>query len=194
MVVGPMSNLLDVDWASIPAPIDDGEARHLVGLKLPSFKLAATNGMYVDLSSLTGRSIVYAYPMTGKPGTPLPDGWDMLPGARGCTPQSCAFRDLASELKKSGASHIFGISTQETNYQSEAATRLHLPFPLLSDHDFVLANSLSLPTMAVAGSRLLKRLTMIIRDGAIEHVFYPVFPPDRNASDVKSWLTAHSTT
>ena len=136
--------------------------------------------------------MVYAYPMTGRPDVPLPDGWDMLPGAGGCTPQSCAFRDLAAELKQSGVSHIFGLSTQDTAYQQEAAERLDLTFPLLSDHQLEFATAMDLPTFQVAGMRLIKRLTMIIDDGRITHVFYPVFPPDRSALEVQNWLAATS--
>jgi peroxiredoxin len=183
-----MTNLLSVDWSKIPAPTDDGAAKHLVGLPLPSMSLAATDGRSVDLASLEGTIVVYAYPMTGRPNVPLPDGWDMLPGARGCTPQSCAFRDHFAELRALGASHLFGLSTQTTTYQKEAAGRLHLPFPLLSDSDFRLLEALRLPTFEINGMRLLKRLTMVISKHRIEHVFYPVFPPDRSASDVVDWL------
>jgi peroxiredoxin len=184
-----MAGLLTVDWSQIPAPEDDGAAKHLVGMKLPSLSLPATNGEHVDLSRLQGRSVIYAYPMTGRPDVPLPDGWDMIPGARGCTPQSCAFRDLASGLKAAGANQIFGLSTQNTKYQAEAAERLHLPFPLLSDVDILLTNALKLPTLIVQESILLKRLTMVINNGQIEHIFYPIFPPDQNATDVVDWLT-----
>jgi peroxiredoxin len=186
-----MTNLLSVDWSQIPAPEDDGAAKHLVGMKLPSLSLQATNGEHVDLSSLQGRSVIYAYPMTGRPDVPLPDGWDMIPGARGCTPQSCAFRDLAHELKVAGADHIFGLSTQSTDYQVEAAERLHLPFPLLSDVELLFTGALKLPTITVSDKVLLKRLTMVISNGQIEHLFYPVFPPDQNATNVIDWLTAN---
>ena len=186
-----MTNLNDVDWSKIPAPDDDGGARHLTGSRLPSVRLPATDGSMIDLAALSGRIVVYAYPMTGRPDTALPDGWDMLPGARGCTPQSCSFRDHASELKDLGAQTIFGLSTQDTDYQREAAERLHLPFLLLSDRDLAFAKAAGLPTFETAGMVLLKRLTMIIRDGAIEHVFYPVFPPDRSAADVIAWLNVN---
>jgi peroxiredoxin len=183
-----MTSLLSVDWSQIPAPEDDGAAKHLVGMKLPRLSLQATNGEHVDLSRPPGRSVIYAYPMTGRPDVPLPDGWDMIPGARGCTPQSCAFRDLATELKVAGANQIFGLSTQSTDYQVEVAERLHLPFPLLSDVDMLLTNALKLPTLVVQESILLKRLTMVINNGQIEHIFYPIFPPDQNATDVVDWL------
>ena len=187
-----MTNLMSVDWSKIPAPIDDGAAKHLVGSQLPSMSLAATDGRSVDLASLKGTTIVYAYPMTGRPGVPLPDGWDMLPGARGCTPQSCAFRDHFAELRALGASHLFGLLTQSTAYQKEAAERLHLPFALLSDSDFRVIEALRLPTFEITGMRLLKRLTMVISEHRIEHVFYPVFPPDRSASDVVEWLRSRA--
>lgn len=186
-----MTDLRDVDWLRIPAPENDGAADHLPGLKLPSLGLMGTDDTEIDLSAVAGRSIVYAYPMTARPGTPLPDGWDMLPGARGCTPQSCAFRDHAAELKALGADRMYGLSTQETDYQKEAADRLHLPFPLLSDSSLSFARAASLPMFEVHGKILLKRLTMIVDDGVVGHVFYPVFPPDRNARDVMDWLSHH---
>ncbi len=182
-------NLNEVDWSTLPQPEDDGAAAHLIGMRLPSIELASTTGDVVDLSHLIGRSVVYAYPMTGRPDTPLPDGWDDIPGARGCTPQSCAFRDHATELANLNVEHLFGLSTQDTRYQKEAAERLHLPFPLLSDKDQSLATALRLPMMRVGEMILNKRLTMILKDGSIEHVFYPVFPPDRSALDVITWLT-----
>jgi peroxiredoxin len=187
-----MTNLLTVDWSTLPAPQDDGAARHLIGLQLPSIELAATQGGTVDLSIQRGRSVVYAYPMTGKPDVPLPDGWDMLPGARGCTPQSCAFRDHAAELRAAGADHIFGLSTQTTAYQQEAAERLHLPFSLLSDASLALTQELKLPTLIVDGMTLTKRLTMVVQNGRIEYIFYPVFPPDQNAADVVQWLAQNT--
>ena len=183
-----MTNLHSVDWSKIPAPVDDGAVDHLIGATLPSVTLATSNGDAIDLLALSGTVVVYAYPMTGRPDTRLPDGWDMIPGARGCTPQSCAFRDHFSELAHLGVNRVFGLSTQSTEYQSEAAERLHLPFPLLSDSDFQLTETLGLPTFETAGMQLLKRLTLIISAGKIEHAFYPVFPPDRNARDVIEWL------
>ena len=185
-----MTNLLSVDWSKIPAPSDDGAAEHLIGMPVPSIPLSSTDGRSIDLASLQGTTVVYAYPMTGRPEFPLPDGWDMLPGARGCTPQSCAFRDHFAELRGLGAANLFGLSTQTTDYQKEAAERLHLPFALLSDSDFKLTETLRLPTFETAGMRLFKRLTMVISRQKIEHVFYPVFPPDRSATDVIDWLRA----
>ena len=182
-------NLLDVDWSKIPAPIDDGAATHLVGLKIPPVSLVATDDTSVTLSALRGRSVVFAYPRTGEPGKiALVDDWDMIPGARGCTPQTCSFRDLFAELKAVGAAHVFGLSTQSNAYQAEMASRLHLPFPVLSDEKLALTRALGLPTMEVAGLTLIRRLALIIDGGRITQVFYPVFPPDRNASDVLEWL------
>jgi peroxiredoxin len=174
--------------ADLPAPVDDGAANHLPGVTLPSLSLPATTGEPVDLSAIRGRAVVFAYPRTGRPGAalPVPD-WDLIPGTRGCTPQSCAFRDLAAEFAAVGC-RIFGLSTQTTEYQTEMAQRLHLPFPVLSDARLAMATALRLPTMIVAETTLLRRLTWVARDGVIEKVFYPVFPPDRNAADVLNWL------
>ena len=183
-----MSSIATPDWSSLPVPDDDGAARHLPGLNVPSVALPATDGTTVDLSTLAGLTVVYAYPRTGRPSEPNPDGWDLIPGARGCTPQTCAFRDHFTELKSLGVSHLFGLSTQDTAYQREMAERLHLPFPVLSDASLALTRALELPTLATQGVTLLKRLTLIVQDGRIEHVFYPVFPPDRNAADVAAWL------
>lgn len=143
----------------------------------------------VDLvAALAGRTVVFAYPRTGRPGESNPEGWDLIPGARGCTPQTCAFRDLYEELRSLGVEHLYGLSTQSPEYQRELAERLHLPFAILSDESLALTTALRLPTFETHGMQLLKRLTLVIRDGAIEHVFYPVFPPDRNAADVAAWL------
>jgi peroxiredoxin (alkyl hydroperoxide reductase subunit C) len=182
-------NLLEVDWSKIPAPSDDGAAKHLVGMAIPRLGLLATDDTSVTLSELPGRTVVFAYPRTGEPGKiSLVDDWDMIPGARGCTPQTCSFRDLYAELKAAGAKHVFGLSTQDNVYQTEMASRLHLPFPVLSDEKLALSRALNLPTMQVAGLTLIKRLALIVDDGVIRHVFYPVFPPDRNAGDVLAWL------
>ena len=182
-------NLLEVDWSKIPAPADDGAAAHLVGMTIPSVSLVATDDSSVTLSALLGRTVVFAYPRTGEPGKiALVDDWDMIPGARGCTPQTCAFRDLHAELKAAGARHVFGLSTQDNDYQAEMASRLHLPFPVLSDEKLALTRALDLPTMQVAGLTMIKRLALIIDDARITQVFYPVFPPDRNAGDVLAWL------
>jgi peroxiredoxin len=172
----------------LPVPQDDGAARHLAGKTLPDLALPATGGPAVNLAKLAGRSLVYIYPRTGVPGVDAPPGWDDIPGARGCTPQSCGFRDHFAELKALGVAHVFGLSTQDTDYQREAAQRLHLPFPLLSDAALALTHALNLPTFSVAGMTLLKRMALVIDDGTIVKVFYPVFPPDRNAAEVIAWL------
>jgi len=186
------NDLLAVDWSKIPAPQDDGAARHLIGAALPPVNLLATNDAMVTLAELSGRTVVFGYPRTGEPGKiALVDDWDMIPGARGCTPQTCAFRDLFADLKAAGAQHVFGLSTQSNAYQSELAGRLHLPFPVLSDEALELTHALNLPTMEVAGLVMIKRLALIVDDGRITHVFYPVFPPDRNAGDVLAWLKAN---
>jgi peroxiredoxin len=180
-------NVLPTD---LPVPHDDGAARHLAGLKLPALKLPATDGSEVDLSALTGRTVVYVYPRTGEPGKAPPDGWDAIPGARGCTPQSCAFRDHYAELKRLGVAQLYGLSTQDTGYQREAVERLHLPFPILSDADLKLARAIRLPTFTIAGMTLLKRMAWVIEDGTLLKAFYPVFPPDKNAEEVIAWLEA----
>lgn len=180
------------DWSTIPAPHEDGATRHLPGAQMASVRLRSTRGGLIDLSALTGLTIVYAYPRTGRPGIDNPEGWDMIPGARGCTPQTCSFRDHFAELRALGVDHLFGLSTQDTAYQREAAERLHLPFALLSDEPLALTRAMRLPTFEVGGMTLLKRFTLAIHDGVVEHVFYPVFPPDRSAADVVQWL-AHRT-
>ena len=174
--------------ADLPVPEDDGAARHLPGLRLPHIVLASTSGGQVALDELTGRTIVYVYPRTGVPGEPLPTGWDDIPGARGCTPESCGFRDHHADLLAAGATAVFGLSSQDTGYQREVVDRLHLPFALLSDPRLTLANELGLPVFEVAGMTLYKRLTLVIGDGVIEHAFYPVFPPDGHAAEVLAWL------
>lgn len=174
--------------SDLPVPEDDGAAAHLVGMRVPDVALPSTAGGAVVLSALSGRTVVYAYPRTGVPGQPsLADDWEMIPGARGCTPESCAFRDHHAELRAAGA-RVFGLSTQDTAYQREAAERLHLPFQLLSDARLELARGLRLPAFVVADVTLMKRFTLVIRDGVIEHVFYPVFPPDLHAEGVVAWL------
>ncbi|CCE00311.1 peroxiredoxin [Bradyrhizobium sp. STM 3809] len=185
-------NLLEVDWSKIPAPTDDGAADHLAGMTLPRLSLRATDDSLVTLSELPGRTVVFAYPRTGEPGkVSLVEDWDLIPGARGCTPQACSFRDLFGELKAAGAAQVFGLSTQSNAYQTEMASRLHLPFPVLSDETLALTHALRLPTMEIAGLTLIKRLALVVDDARITHVFYPVFPPDRNATDVLAWLKDH---
>ena len=173
---------------NIPAPKDDGAAGHLTGMRLPDIVLPATSGPAINLSKLDGRCLIYIYPRTGVPGIANPDGWDMIPGARGCTPQSCSFRDHAAELKALGVSQLFGLSTQDTAYQREAAERLHLPFPVLSDEKLALTEAMKLPTFIAAGMTLLKRMAWVVDEGRITKVFYPVFPPDKNADEVIAWL------
>jgi peroxiredoxin len=175
----------------LPVPEDDGAADHLLGMPLPPFELAATDGSRVRLDRLPGRVVVYAYPRTGIPGEdPLVPDWDSIPGARGCTPESCGFRDHFQELRAAGAALVFGLSTQDGDYQREAAERLHLPFALLSDVDLELTKALRLPTFEAADHTLLKRFTLVISDGRIEHVFHPVFPPDAHAEELLRWLSS----
>lgn len=176
------------DWSTIPAPADDGATRYLAGARMASVPLRATSGGTIDLAALPGRIVLYAYPRTGRPGIENPDGWDMIPGARGCTPQSCSFRDNFSAMKALGVDHLFGLSTQDPDYQKEAADRLHLPFAILSDEHLALTRAMSLPTFTVEGMTLLRRFTLVITDGRVEHIFYPVFPPDRSAAEVIAWL------
>jgi peroxiredoxin len=172
----------------LPEPKDDGACDHLPGMKLPSVSLTSTSGDHIDLSALAGTTVVYCYPLTGRPDRKLPQGWDEIPGARGCTPQSCAFRDHHTELKDLG-SRVFGLSAQSTAYQREAAERLNLPYGLLSDENLEFAGALGLPTFEADGMILIKRLTLVIENGEILKAFYPVFPPGRNAEEVIGWLS-----
>jgi peroxiredoxin len=175
----------------LPVPKDDGRARHLTGLKLPNVELPATSGGRMNLSKLPGRTVLYIYPRTGVPGVDAPPGWDDIPGARGCTPQSCGFRDHFAELKALGVAHVFGLSTQDSDYQREVAERLHLPFPILSDAELDFGTALHLPMFMTSGMTLLARMALVVTDGKIEKVFYPVFPPDKNAEDVIAWLRSN---
>jgi len=180
------------DFASLPddlpVPVDDGAAEHLLGAEVPSVRLVSSLGGEVDLAELARElTVVYVYPRTGVPGEPLPDGWDAIPGARGCTPQSCAFRDHVGELAAEGAG-VVGVSAQPASEQLELAEREHIPYPLLSDGELALAELLQLPTFETAGMRLYRRLTFVAERGRIAKVFYPVFPPDRNAAEVLAWL------
>ena len=174
----------------LPRPLDDGGCAHLAGLTMPPIRLASTQGGDVDVSDLSALAVIFAYPMTGQPSVALPDGWDAIPGARGCTPQSCAFRDLHAAFLEEGAS-VYGLSTQATDYQREMAERLHLPYAVLSDEDLRLTEALKLPILEVAGLRLIRRLTLVVEGGRIVKVFYPVFPPDLSADPVLDWLRAH---
>lgn len=177
--------------ANLPRPKDDGGARHLKGMAIPDLALPSTAHRLVNLSKITApRTVVYCYPMTGQPGKALPAGWDEIPGARGCTPETCGFRDHHKDLAKLQA-EVFGVSTQDTPYQQEMVHRLEVPFEVLSDEKLALTRALKLPTFTVDGMTLLKRLTLIVRKGRIEHVFYPVFPPDKHAELVMTWLKSH---
>lgn len=173
---------------NLPVPVDDGACNHLQGLAVPSIALRSTKGRMVDLAHAGfPRTVVYAYPRTGEPDKDPPPGWNEIPGARGCTPETCAFRDHYKEVKALGA-EVFGLSSQTSAYQQEMVHRLHVPFEVLSDADLKLTRALRLPTFSIAGMTLIKRLTLVIRDGKIEKVFYPVFPPDKHADEVKAWL------
>jgi peroxiredoxin len=175
----------------LPRPVDDGAADHLAGLAVPAVTLSSTAGVRVDLAGASADTLVlYCYPRTGRPGEALPAGWDDFPGARGCTPQACAFRDSSGDLERLGAA-VYGLSSQTLDDQREFAERVDLPYPLLSDPDFALAAALRLPTFELDGSRYYSRLTLVARSGTIVKVFYPVFPPDRNAADVVAWLSDH---
>jgi len=176
--------------ANLPVPVDDGACDHLMGSTLPPVSLASTTGKAVDLSTYTGTLVIYFYPMLGRPDSPPLIGWNDIPGARGCTPQTCAFRDSHAELKQLGV-EVFGVSAQRLEDQQEAHARLHLPFALLNDGHLALAQALKLPTFEYAGTRLIKRLTIIATGGLIRKVFYPVFPPNDNAGEVIAWLTTH---
>ena len=186
--MGSQKNIYEIPQG-LPEPNDDGACDHLPGMRLPSVSLMSTAGDPVDLSNLKGTSVVYCYPLTGRPDQNLPPGWDDIPGARGCTPQSCAFRDHHAELRAAGAA-VVGVSTQTPEYQAEAADRLNLSYPLVSDADLRLTRELALPTFEAGGEVLLRRLTLLVRDGVVEHVWYPVFPPDSHPQEVLSWLQA----
>lgn len=185
-----MTNLVQLP-SDLPIPKDDGACAHLLGKQLPNVTLSSTQSKQVNLANMSGWLVIYCYPMTGKPGVALPIGWDEIPGARGCTPQSCAFRDSFLALTQLKA-QVFGLSTQTTTYQQEAATRLHLPYALLSDEKLAFTHALELPTFEIDNKQLIKRLTIIAKNGTIQHVFYPVFPPDKNAEDVINWLKQHA--
>jgi peroxiredoxin len=172
----------------LPVPQDDGAARHLAGMTLPDIALTATDGAQINLSKLKGRTFIYVYPRTGRPGQALPTGWNAIPGARGCTPQSCGFRDHFGDVKSLGVGALYGLSTQDIAYQREAVERLHLPFSILSDENLKLTRAMQLPTFSVDGMTLIKRMAWVIDDGVMTKAFYPVFPPDRSAAEVVDWL------
>ncbi|RJL27241.1 MerR family transcriptional regulator [Bailinhaonella thermotolerans] len=178
--------------AGLPVPEDDGAADHLPGTPMPALTLPDTAGRKISLDAPgPGRTVIYIYPLTGRPDRDQPEGWDAIPGARGCTPESCGFRDHHAELLAAGAGAVFGLSSQDTDYQREVVERLRLPFSMLSDAGLRLVEELRLPTFEAAGMTLYKRLTLIVKDGVIEHVFYPIFPPDRHAEQVLAWLRAN---
>ncbi|MGH2908090.1 MAG: peroxiredoxin [Solirubrobacteraceae bacterium] len=175
----------------LPVPVDDGGADHLRGTAMPSVTLASSDGGEVDLGALGGGlTVIYIYPMTGTPGVALPEGWDEIPGARGCTPESCSFRDHYAELRAAGAGAVYGLSTQDADTQVELAARLELPYPVLADPELRLDAAIGLPSFEADGVTRYQRLTLIVSDGAIEHVFYPVFPPNTHAADVLAWLAS----
>jgi peroxiredoxin len=168
-------------------PVDDGAAAHLVGMRLPPIALGSTSGHDVRLSDLRGWTVVYAYPRTGEAGLDPPPGWNEIPGARGCTPQTCGFRDHNAAFADLGAA-VFGLSTQTSAYQREMVDRLGVPFEILSDAGLDMVGALRLPTFTFTAMTLMKRLTLFLRDGGVEHVIYPVFPPDRSAEMALRWL------
>ncbi len=177
----------------LPVPEDDGAADHLPSTPMPPVVLTSTTGQRVALDQLgPGRTVLYIYPLSGQPGIDLPDGWNTIPGARGCTPEACGFRDHHADLLAAGATAVYGLSSQDSDYQAELADRLGLPFQILSDPARKLAEALDLPTFTAGGQRLYKRLTLVIADGRIEHVFYPIFPPDQHAGQVLDWLLGHT--
>ena len=175
--------------ADLPVPVDDGAAKHLTGMKVPAITLVSTSHRRLDMADVAReRTVIYCYPRTGQQGAAIPKGWDEIPGARGCTPESCGFRDHYQKLRALGV-QVYGLSTQTTEYQQEVVTRLHLPFEILSDVDFKFTKALRLPTFDFDGVTLLKRLTLVFSGGKIEKVFYPVFPPDKHAEEVIAWLS-----
>ncbi|EMC98733.1 hypothetical protein BAUCODRAFT_379125 [Baudoinia panamericana UAMH 10762] len=176
------------DWSTIPKPEDDGACEGLQGRQFPAIALPSTLGNTIDLSTLPGLTILFCYPRTAAPGENVPPEWNEIPGARGCTPQACSFRDASDELAGLGVKQVFGCSTQSTEYQLELKTRVHLPYELLSDEKLELAEALGLPVFEWEGKRLIKRLSMAVEDGKVMKVFYPVFPPDRSAAEVVEWL------
>jgi peroxiredoxin len=181
-------NLTNVDWSKIPAPKGEENLSHLNNYTIKQVKLKSTDDKLVELSEIKGLTIIYIYPMTGQPDKPLPDNWDNIPGARGCTPQSCSFRDNFNQLKKLNVDNIFGLSTQNNQYQKEMVKRLSLPYKVLSDEKLEFANQLKLPIFEVKNMKLIKRITLILNNNKIIKYFYPVFPPDKNVNDVIKFL------
>lgn len=185
-------SLTEVNWSTLPVPEDDGKAKHLLGARLPDVFLPSTDGNVINVTGTrgVGLKILFCFPMMGDPAQALPDGWDMIPGARGCTPQACFFRDFHQELIRAGADNVFGISTQDQEFQSEAVERLHLPYPLLSDEQLFFARALDLPTFEVEGTTMIKRITLILKGNVVRHVFYPIFPPHEHPQQVLNYLRA----
>lgn len=177
---------------NLPVPVDDGACDHLAGMPLPSISLPATDGTSVDLAKLSGRSVVFIYPRTGLPDVDSPPGWDQIAGLRGCTPQTCRYRDSYEQFLTLGV-RLFGLSSQESSYQQEMVSRLHLPFLVLSDAELKFARALSLPTVTIDGMTVIKRISLVIEESVIRKVFYPVFPPDQSAEHVLNWLRANQT-
>ncbi|CAK3933319.1 redoxin family [Lecanosticta acicola] len=178
--------------SDLPVPKDDGACNHLTGTTFPSIQLPSTAGNNVNLSTLSGLTVLFCYPRTGAPDETIPDPWNEIPGARGCTPQACSFRDAAQEFLQLGVSHIFGASTQDTPYQREVKERVHLPYQLLSDEKLELQKALDLPTFEWQDKKLIKRMSMVVEDGKIIKVFYPVFPPSESANEVMKWLRTYA--
>jgi peroxiredoxin/DNA-binding transcriptional MerR regulator len=178
---------------NLPVPHDDGAAENLPGMRMPPIALTASDGAEIQFAEFgSGRTVIYLYPLTGRPDVDLPDGWDSIPGARGCSPEACDFRDHFAELTRAGARRVYGMSSQTTDYQAEVVDRLRLPFTMISDPSFSLADSLGLPTFSAPGHiRLYTRLTLVIQSGHIEHAFYPIFPPNTHAQEVLQWLEEH---
>ena len=174
---------------NLPVPEDDGAAAHLPGSRMPAVELPDSNGQPVNLAELgSGRTVIYLYPLTGQPGVDLPEGWDSIPGARGCSTEACDFRDHFEDLRQAGVHQVYGMSSQPIAYQAEVVERLRLPFAMISDENFALGDALRLPTFTAEGHlRLYSRLTLVVTDGVIEHVFYPIFPPNTHAQQVLEW-------
>jgi peroxiredoxin len=181
-----------VFFANLPIPLDDGACEHLENRPMPDISLCSVNDQKINVSRIPGWSVIFCYPMTGGPGISIPEGWVQIPGAAGCTSQTCSFRDNYTELKRHNVS-VYGISTQVSETQKEAVIRLNLPYPLLSDSDHSLSSALKLPLLEVDCLKLIKRLTLILEDGVIKKCFYPVFPPDKNVVNVLAWLAENKT-
>jgi len=178
-----------IDWSKLPAPQEDGACDHVVGMRIPALSLVATSGDVLELQELlSGVAVLFFYPMTADRDGAVPHGWDEIPGARGCTPQICSYRDSFTRFKELGV-QVYGVSTQDTEYQREMKERTNVPFECVSDEALQLTRAFMLPTLIVNGSEINKRLTLIIKDGIIIQCFYPVFPPEMNADNVYRFLS-----